>query len=633
MKKLSKSIFPLLLILGICMFVSCDNPIQTEETSSEKETVTEEITTSEKETVTEEITTSEKETVTEEITTSEKETVTEEITTSEKETVTEEITTIEETTAKEETTTAKEPSTEEENSNITSISDALLLPDGAEVTVNGIVLYIDSPWNETYKNICFYMQDDDGNQIYVYKLATKVEAGDIIEVSGKMGTYSGRQIAEGASAKIVGHRDIELNYEEKSINDIYYTENGTLVSVSGTVVDISTQWNNTYGNMSVTIEDSNGDQIYVYRLYTKVEMGDSIVVKGLVTEYNGKKQIGQGGIAESAPHVHTVVTDAAVAPTCIQTGLTEGSHCSVCDEIIAAQEIVDMIEHTPVTDEAVAPTCTQTGLTEGSHCSVCSTVLVEQTEVDMIEHSFEAGVCSVCGDIDKTSDEYKYSVLKKKADAFVFTCAETALRNTLKNPSSLSIMSEKIVDSDEYFRYIIEINYTATNSYGGTVTDTHQIMLRINPAMDGTFFNGGVEDYILTSDKESFGWGTMPDDFNYDAFDAMANPEEVSLKLILAYPEQYVGKYVKIKEELVFITNNIKDKKIYTYQSTGDDWSDYNYDNTIYVFYRMCDNLDDLILIDANRQKITVCGYVRQYSNSTDPYIDAYEITINKTFD
>lgn len=42
--------------------------------------------------------------------------------------------------------------------------------------------------------------------------------------------------------------------------------------------------------------------------------------------------------------------------------------------------------HTLVTDEAVAPTCTDTGLTEGSHCSVCGTVLVEQETIAALGH-------------------------------------------------------------------------------------------------------------------------------------------------------------------------------------------------------------------------------------------------------
>ena len=80
---------------------------------------------------------------------------------------------------------------------------------------------------------------------------------------------------------------------------------------------------------------------------------------------------------------HTEVTDAAVAPTCEGTGLTEGKHCSVCNEVLEAQERVEALGHTEVVDEAVPATTTSTGLTEGSHCGVCGEVLVAQEEIPM----------------------------------------------------------------------------------------------------------------------------------------------------------------------------------------------------------------------------------------------------------
>ena len=124
---------------------------------------------------------------------------------------------------------------------------------------------------------------------------------------------------------------------------------------------------------------------------------------------------------------HTVVTDKAVAATCTEAGKTEGSHCSVCNTVIKAQEEVKALGHdysewtvkkaatctedgqktrkcsrcdeaetqtikapghTVVTDKAVASTCTEAGKTEGSHCSVCNTVIKEQKEVPAHGHDW-----------------------------------------------------------------------------------------------------------------------------------------------------------------------------------------------------------------------------------------------------
>lgn len=60
----------------------------------------------------------------------------------------------------------------------------------------------------------------------------------------------------------------------------------------------------------------------------------------------------------------------------------------------------DVHIHTVVTDPAVSPTCTQTGLTEGSHCSVCGEVITAQSVIPATGHSYSDGVCTVCGEED-----------------------------------------------------------------------------------------------------------------------------------------------------------------------------------------------------------------------------------------
>lgn len=53
------------------------------------------------------------------------------------------------------------------------------------------------------------------------------------------------------------------------------------------------------------------------------------------------------------------------------------------------------IPHTEVVDKAVAPTCTETGLTEGKHCSVCNKVLVKQEVVPALGFTVSGSVAGV----------------------------------------------------------------------------------------------------------------------------------------------------------------------------------------------------------------------------------------------
>ncbi len=105
---------------------------------------------------------------------------------------------------------------------------------------------------------------------------------------------------------------------------------------------------------------------------------------------------------------HDPVIDPAVAPTCTKTGLTAGSHCSRCPEILIAQQVVKALGHTPVTDPAVSPTCTKTGLTAGSHCGRCSATLTAQQIVAALGHDpvIDPAVAPTCTETGLTEGSH-----------------------------------------------------------------------------------------------------------------------------------------------------------------------------------------------------------------------------------
>ncbi len=92
---------------------------------------------------------------------------------------------------------------------------------------------------------------------------------------------------------------------------------------------------------------------------------------------------------------HTEVTDAAVEPTCTETGLTEGSHCSVCGEIIIAQEEIPALGHNLEYVEAKASSATISGNTEYWYCKVCNRYYAD--EACTIEISLEDTVIPPTG--------------------------------------------------------------------------------------------------------------------------------------------------------------------------------------------------------------------------------------------
>ena len=178
-----------------------------------------------------------------------------------------------------------------------SLADANSAADGTKAIVVGTVIEINTAWSDKYGNITVTITDGK-DDFYLYRLASNVKFGDKIKVTGLIGSYNGsKQMAAGATAIILEHSTISDKYVEMSIADAIKAINGTKVIVVGTVTEINTPWSSKYGNISVTISDGS-DELYLYRLATNVKLGDNIEVSGMMSTYNGERQIAAGATAK-----------------------------------------------------------------------------------------------------------------------------------------------------------------------------------------------------------------------------------------------------------------------------------------------------------------------------------------------
>ena len=203
----------------------------------------------------------------------------------------------------------------------------------------------------------------------------------------------------------------------------------------------------------------------------------------------------------SCGHEHELSEVAAVKATCAKGGTESYYTCSGCDKLfedaegsveIETPKATEKLPHTEVVVDGKAATCTEKGLTQGKKCSVCDEVLVAQEEISVMGHSFvnyvsdnnatctadgtKTAKCDNCDETDTVAD-----VGSKKAHSFVnyvsdnnATCTEDGTKtakcdncdetdtiadeDTAKGHDYKSVVTPPTCDARGYTTYICQNN-------------------------------------------------------------------------------------------------------------------------------------------------------------------------------
>ena len=222
----------------------------------------------------------------------------------------------------------------------------------------------------------FYVQADgdltiNGNGKLLAKDNGAEHVITLSAVDGAVVTINGGDFVSEGSTAVYATRGAKVNIFGGTYSAVAY--NGQMFTLDVNEAEAVLGVINVYGGTFHNFDPANHttDGTYTNKVmdgYHSIKDGDNYVVSA-----------------------HTEVVDAAVDATCTATGLTEGKHCSVCGEILVAQEEIALKAHTAEVVAGKPATCTETGLEDGSKCSVCGKVLVEQEVINALGHDFVAG--------------------------------------------------------------------------------------------------------------------------------------------------------------------------------------------------------------------------------------------------
>ncbi|MCM1115441.1 MAG: cohesin domain-containing protein [Clostridium sp.] len=266
-----------------------------------------------------------------------------------------------------------------------------------------------------------------------------------------------------------------------------------------------------------------------------------------------KKIIIEQEVIPSNGHTSTIVK--GKSPTCISTGLTDGARCSVCDSIIEAQQVIEKTPHTIVIDLEKSADCCSSGLTQGSHCSVCNTVIEEQNIIPIIEHKYKTTVvqatstqqgyttytCSSCGNTYNADYFDAATVYSDFSDA----TAGSTIRVPVSIKNNTGILGWKLT-----FDYDKDVLTPISVDYGDVISGG------IQDNIEGDMIPGSINVYWAGSGNEDYNGVMIYINFAVNQSAAGNTKIDISYSPEDTFDDDFNDVYLDCQPININITNN-----------------------------------------------------------------------------
>ena len=188
---------------------------------------------------------------------------------------------------------------------ITDIADAKALPEGTRVTIEGIATSnvhngVDQTINTGFFD-CIYMQDETGG-INLFPVASGVEEGQKIRVTGTVGSYQGEIQVQVTKYEVIDAQIHKVVPTELTTEGAMAPDNtGLLITVSGVVSDVLTE----SGKISqFTVTDVSGVGALVFiNAYITSDVDLSFILSGATVSVTGLASIGENASGSPLPRI------------------------------------------------------------------------------------------------------------------------------------------------------------------------------------------------------------------------------------------------------------------------------------------------------------------------------------------